>query len=94
VAEAPHRRGHLNVAEWGPGLFGAETAARAHFGVAAASLSRRQRALLAAVLPNPACGRRAVPPPISPTAPGSSNAAWTSSARPARLHRRQAVGEN
>lgn len=44
---------YLNIAEWGPGLFGAEAAARAHFGVAAASLSRRQAALLAAVLPNP-----------------------------------------
>lgn len=44
---------YLNVAEWGDGLFGAEAAARARFGKAAAALSPREAALLAAVLPNP-----------------------------------------
>lgn len=44
---------YLNVAEWGPGLYGAEAAARTHFGKAAADLTRREAALLAAVLPNP-----------------------------------------
>lgn len=44
---------YLNVAEFGEGVFGAEAAARHHFGVAAADLSLRQAALLAAVLPNP-----------------------------------------
>lgn len=44
---------YLNIAEWGPGLYGAEAAARHHFGVPAAKLSRNQAALLAAVLPNP-----------------------------------------
>jgi monofunctional biosynthetic peptidoglycan transglycosylase len=44
---------YLNVAEWGPGLYGAEAAARHHFNTSAARLSRRQAALLAAVLPNP-----------------------------------------
>lgn len=44
---------YLNVAEWAPGVYGAEAAARHHFGVAAAALSPRQGALLAAVLPNP-----------------------------------------
>ncbi len=44
---------YLNVAEWGPGVFGAEAAARHHFGTSAARLSRRQAALMAAVLPNP-----------------------------------------
>jgi len=44
---------YLNVAEWGPGLFGAEAAARYHFGVSAAELSAEQAALLAAALPNP-----------------------------------------
>ncbi|MNR24952.1 monofunctional biosynthetic peptidoglycan transglycosylase [compost metagenome] len=39
--------------EWGNGVFGAEAAARQHFGVPAARLSRQQAALLAAVLPNP-----------------------------------------
>lgn len=45
---------YLNVAEFAPGVFGAEAAARHHFGVSAADLSPRQAALLAAVLPNPA----------------------------------------
>ncbi len=44
---------YLNIAEWGPGIFGAEAAARRHFGTSAAKLTRRQAALLAAVLPNP-----------------------------------------
>jgi len=44
---------YLNVAEFGEGVFGAEAAARHHFGVAAADLSMRQAALLAAVLPDP-----------------------------------------
>jgi monofunctional glycosyltransferase len=44
---------YLNVAEFGPGLFGIEAAAREHFGTDAASLSLAQSALLAAVLPNP-----------------------------------------
>ncbi len=44
---------YLNVIEWGPGLYGAEAAARSSFGVHAADLDARQAALLAAVLPNP-----------------------------------------
>ncbi|HYE01016.1 MAG TPA: monofunctional biosynthetic peptidoglycan transglycosylase [Alphaproteobacteria bacterium] len=44
---------YLNVAEWGKGVYGAEAAARAHFGKAAAALTPREAALLAAVLPNP-----------------------------------------
>ena len=44
---------YLNVIEWGPGLYGAEAAARTYFGVSAASLDGRQAALLAAVLPSP-----------------------------------------
>lgn len=44
---------YLNVAEFGEGVFGAEAAARHHFGVAAADLTLRQASLLAAVLPNP-----------------------------------------
>lgn len=44
---------YLNVAEWGPGVFGAEAAAREHFGKSASALSSREAALLAAVLPNP-----------------------------------------
>lgn len=44
---------YLNSAEWDEGVFGAEAAARHHFGVSAASLTRQQASLLAAVLPNP-----------------------------------------
>ena len=44
---------YLNIAEWGPGVFGAEAAAHFHFGVPAKSLSTLQAARFAAVLPNP-----------------------------------------
>lgn len=44
---------YLNVAEWGPGIYGAEAASQHHFGVSAASLSRGEAALLVSALPNP-----------------------------------------
>jgi monofunctional glycosyltransferase len=44
---------YLNVAETGPGLYGAEAAAQRHFGKPASDLTRREAALIAAVLPNP-----------------------------------------
>jgi monofunctional biosynthetic peptidoglycan transglycosylase len=44
---------YLNVAEWGPGIFGAEAAAQHHFNKSAAALSEREAAQLAASLPNP-----------------------------------------
>ena len=44
---------YLNVAEWGEGVFGAEAAARYHFGASAATLGPEQAAYLAAVLPSP-----------------------------------------
>jgi monofunctional glycosyltransferase len=44
---------YLNVAEWGDGVFGAEAAARRHFGKSARNLTRNEAALLAAALPNP-----------------------------------------
>jgi len=44
---------YLNVAEWGPGIFGAEAAARAYFDVGAGKLSLGQAAALAATLPHP-----------------------------------------
>ncbi|SOC37849.1 monofunctional biosynthetic peptidoglycan transglycosylase [Rhizobium subbaraonis] len=44
---------YLNVAEWGPGIYGIEAAAQHHFDVPASKLSRRQAALLAVSLPNP-----------------------------------------
>jgi len=44
---------YVNVVEFGPGRFGAEAAARHHYGIGAADLSRHQAASLAAVLPAP-----------------------------------------
>lgn len=44
---------YLNLAEWGDGVFGAEAAARKHFGKAASQLSREEAARLAAILPSP-----------------------------------------
>jgi monofunctional glycosyltransferase len=44
---------YLNVAEFGPGIYGAEAAARTYFGKSAAGLGKREAALLAAVLPSP-----------------------------------------
>jgi monofunctional biosynthetic peptidoglycan transglycosylase len=44
---------YLNYAEWGDGVFGAEAAARHHFGIPAAALTREQAAWLAAILPSP-----------------------------------------
>ncbi|MCY1400358.1 Biosynthetic peptidoglycan transglycosylase [compost metagenome] len=44
---------YLNSVEWDSGVFGAQAAARHHFGVDARRLSRQQASLLAAVLPNP-----------------------------------------
>jgi monofunctional glycosyltransferase len=44
---------YLNLAEWGDGVFGAEAAARAHFGKSAANLTRDEAARLAAILPAP-----------------------------------------
>ncbi|HET9325362.1 MAG TPA: monofunctional biosynthetic peptidoglycan transglycosylase [Candidatus Eisenbacteria bacterium] len=44
---------YLNLIEWGDGIYGAEAAARRHFGVSASNLSPRQAALLASVIINP-----------------------------------------
>jgi monofunctional biosynthetic peptidoglycan transglycosylase len=44
---------YLNVIEWGDGVYGAEAASRAYFGVSAADVSPQQSALLAAAIVNP-----------------------------------------
>ena len=44
---------YLNVVEWAPGVYGAEAAAWHHFGKSAKKLTKKESALLAAVLPNP-----------------------------------------
>jgi len=44
---------YLNIAEWGPGVFGAEAAAQYYFRKSASQLSSLEAARLAAILPNP-----------------------------------------
>jgi monofunctional biosynthetic peptidoglycan transglycosylase len=44
---------YLNIAQWGPGIFGAEAASRHYFGKSAAALTRHEALLLAAALPSP-----------------------------------------
>lgn len=44
---------YLNVIEWGPGIYGAEAAARYHFQTSAKNLTATQAARLAVLLPNP-----------------------------------------
>jgi monofunctional biosynthetic peptidoglycan transglycosylase len=56
---------YLNVAEFGPGLYGVGAASRRYFGKAAADLDEREAAELAAVLPRPDSWH-----------PGSSSAAY------------------
>ena len=54
---------YLNVAEWGPGVFGAEAAAREHFSKPASALTQREAALLAVSLPNPITRQAGKPGP-------------------------------
>src|SRR6266568_463660 len=44
---------YLNVAEWGPGIWGVDAASRAYFGVPPSRLDEAQAAALAATLPHP-----------------------------------------
>jgi monofunctional glycosyltransferase len=44
---------YLNVVEWGPGIYGAESACRYYDGTAARNVGREQAARLAAILPAP-----------------------------------------
>lgn len=52
---------YLNIAEWGPGIFGAEAAARSHFGRSASQLTAQEAALLAVSLPSPIDRRAGYP---------------------------------
>lgn len=54
---------YLNVAEWAPGVYGAEAAARHHFKTSARKLTRQQAAQLAAILPRPLHWSAAKPGP-------------------------------
>jgi monofunctional glycosyltransferase len=44
---------YLNVVEWGPGVYGAESACRYHYETSARNIGRQQAARLAAILPAP-----------------------------------------
>lgn len=44
---------YLNVAEFGPGIYGVESAARIYYGKTARQLTTREAAMLAAILPAP-----------------------------------------
>ena len=54
---------YLNVAEWAPGVYGAEAAAQRWFGKSAADLGPREAARLAAILPSPRRYNAASPGP-------------------------------
>ncbi|WP_336366124.1 monofunctional biosynthetic peptidoglycan transglycosylase [Marinobacter sp. C2H3] len=54
---------YLNIAEFGPGIYGVEAASQRFFGVPARQLSPTQAARLAAVLPNPQVMRAGEPSP-------------------------------
>lgn len=54
---------YLNIAEWGPGIYGVEAAARHHFKQSASKLTPSQATLLAASLPNPYKRRASAPNP-------------------------------
>ena len=54
---------YLNIAEWAPGVYGAEAAARHHFKTSAKQLTRQQAAQLAAILPRPLHWSAAKPGP-------------------------------
>ena len=54
---------YLNVAEWGPGVYGAQAASQKWFGKDASQLSRAEAARLAAILPSPLKWRAAAPGP-------------------------------
>ncbi|WP_194973422.1 monofunctional biosynthetic peptidoglycan transglycosylase [Aquiflexum lacus] len=62
---------YLNVIEMGEGIYGIEAAAQTYFNKTAAKLSKREAALIAAVLPNPRRWN-----PARPTAYISGRQAW------------------
>src|SRR5216117_4510191 len=53
---------YLDTAEWGPGVWGADAASRAYFGVPPSRLDETQAAALAATLPHPRTSTPALRP--------------------------------
>ena len=66
---------YLNVAEWAPGVYGAEAAARRWYGKSAADLTTREAARLAAILPSPRRYQAASPGPYDRRRAGRVQAA-------------------
>ncbi|MFM8821084.1 MAG: monofunctional biosynthetic peptidoglycan transglycosylase, partial [Phenylobacterium sp.] len=66
---------YLNTIEWGPGVYGAEAAARRNFGVGADRLTDAQAARLAAILPSPLKWRAVRPGPYVKRRSGRIDAA-------------------
>jgi monofunctional biosynthetic peptidoglycan transglycosylase len=58
---------YLNIAEFGPGIYGVEAASRAFFQKSAVRLDPKEAALLAAVLPNPRRLKAGAPSPYVQT---------------------------
>lgn len=54
---------YLNIAEWGPGIYGVEAGSQHYFGKPASQLTRRQGALMAVTLPAPRLRNPAKPGP-------------------------------
>ncbi len=66
---------YLNSIEWGPGVYGAQAAARANFNVSADRLTPAQAARLAAIVPKPLAWRAAKPGPYVKRRSGKIGAA-------------------
>lgn len=73
---------YVNIAEWGPGVFGIEAAAQHHFGVSARQLTPRQAAALVAILPAPR-----VWSPNQPTARAAARIGIVTARMPAGMSR-------
>ncbi len=66
---------YLNSIEWGPGVYGAQAAARRNFNTTAAELSSAQAARLAAIVPKPLAWKAARPGPYIKRRSGKIGAA-------------------
>ena len=62
---------YLNSIEWGPGVYGAEAAARKNFRMPASQLTQAQAARLAAILPKTLAWKAAKPGPYMKRRAGS-----------------------
>lgn len=59
---------YLNVVEWGPGIYGCESAARHYYGKSCAGLSMSEAAYLASILPSPRRFGKHSPTALTPRA--------------------------